>query len=279
MTLENNINVIKKSIENPLISVITVVYNGEKYIENTILNVINQTYNNIEYIIIDGGSNDGTLAILKKYERFISYWVSESDKGIYDAMNKGIAIAKGELIGIVNSDDWYELNTAALVVDKYRMCKDVDVFHGNISKCTQNGTFLKIMKPVLELDKIYTDMIYWHPTFFVKKSLYNKIGDYSIKYKVAGDYDFLMRCYKEGISFGYINEVLTNFRVGGASSSSAFEGFRECRDIANNEGVNRIYTLYIYYKRCIIFLLAQLINPYKHHYLDQRERERKIKKV
>ena len=103
----------------PLISIITVVYNGEEYLEQTINSVINQTYKNIEYLIIDGGSTDGTLDIIKKYDNHISYSVSESDKGLYDAMNKGISIANGELIGMINSDDWYELDAVELIVNKY----------------------------------------------------------------------------------------------------------------------------------------------------------------
>lgn len=104
----------------PLISIITVVYNGEKYLEQTIQSVINQTYKNIEYIVIDGGSTDGTLDIIKKYEEHISYWVSESDKGLYDAMNKGIGVAKGELIGMINSDDWYELEAVEIMAEAYK---------------------------------------------------------------------------------------------------------------------------------------------------------------
>ena len=100
----------KTSLEGkPLITVVTVVFNGEQFLEETILSVMNQTYENIEYIIIDGGSTDGTLNIIKKYENSIDYWVSEYDRGIYDAMNKGIALSQGDFIGFLNADDLYNL--------------------------------------------------------------------------------------------------------------------------------------------------------------------------
>ena len=116
----------------PLISIITVSYNAVKTIEDTILSVINQTYPNIEYIIIDGGSTDGTLDIIKKYQDKITYWVSEPDKGIYDAMNKGIAKANGELIGIINADDWYELDAVQNVVLEFNNTRPA-IYHGGLN--------------------------------------------------------------------------------------------------------------------------------------------------
>ena len=107
----------KNDIQHPLVSIITVVLNGESHLEHTINSVLCQTYENLEYIIIDGGSSDGTQDIIRKYQDKIDYWISESDDGIYDAMNKGILQAKGELIGILNSDDWYELETVELMVN------------------------------------------------------------------------------------------------------------------------------------------------------------------
>lgn len=114
-----NIEKVSRSSE-PLVSIITVVFNGEKYLEQTILSVLNQTYSNIEYIIIDGGSSDATLDIINKYTDKIDYWVSEPDSGIYDAMNKGISLATGQLIGIINSDDWYELDAVEEIVRAYK---------------------------------------------------------------------------------------------------------------------------------------------------------------
>jgi cellulose synthase/poly-beta-1,6-N-acetylglucosamine synthase-like glycosyltransferase len=114
-------NYFKKSFENkPLISIITVVYNGEKFLEETIKSVINQTYDNVEYIIIDGGSSDGTIDIIKKYEDYIDYWVSEKDNGIYDAMNKGIDLATGIWINFMNAGDLFFDNTIEHLKTNFR---------------------------------------------------------------------------------------------------------------------------------------------------------------
>ncbi|MCB0383237.1 MAG: glycosyltransferase, partial [Psychroserpens sp.] len=117
--------------KEPLISIITVVFNGEKYLQQTIDSVTNQTYKNIEYIIIDGGSTDETLNIIKANESHIDFWISERDNGLYDAMNKGISKAKGELIGMINSDDWYELNAVETVVNTYLKNPEKRIFHAD----------------------------------------------------------------------------------------------------------------------------------------------------
>ena len=127
------IGVVKKSeINFPLVTIITVVLNGEKYVEQTFKSVFNQTYLNIEYIVIDGCSKDNTIDIIKKYDNQIDYWQSGSDNGIYFAMNKGIELANGELIGILNADDYYNEYTVKLIVESY-LKTNVDVFHGDIS--------------------------------------------------------------------------------------------------------------------------------------------------
>ena len=120
-------------MSNPLVSIITVTYNAEKYLEQTIKSVISQSYKNIEYIIIDGMSSDGTVDIIKRYQKYIAHFSSEPDKGIYDAMNKGIKKANGELIGIINSSDFYEPDAVETVVSAYLQNKGAGIFHGNIN--------------------------------------------------------------------------------------------------------------------------------------------------
>src|SRR6185369_15072253 len=124
----------KKSLPSkPLVTVITVVFNGAKHLDDTIRSVITQTYDNVEYIIIDGGSTDGTLDIIKKYEGKIDYWVSEKDKGISDAFNKGISLSTGNIIGIINADDWYELDAIQMVAERYiSQNKNNIIFHGEL---------------------------------------------------------------------------------------------------------------------------------------------------
>jgi glycosyltransferase involved in cell wall biosynthesis len=198
------------------ISVVTVVYNGEKYLEETIQSVLNQTYPNIEYIIIDGGSTDGTVDIIKKYEDKIDYWISEPDRGIYDAMNKGIRIASGEYIGILNADDWYEVDTLERVVYAISNNRDIDIFYGLIRFIKDNKEFrIECQNHNFIFDKMIP-----HPTCFIKKDTYKKLNYYDISYKVASDYDFLIRAKISNYKFYQITEVLTNFRIGGISSST-----------------------------------------------------------
>ena len=150
----------------PLVSVITVVLNGEKYLEQTIKSVLSQTYNNIEYIIIDGQSKDKTLDIIKKHETKIDYWLSEKDGGIYYAMNKGIANANGDIIGILNADDFYSQDTILNVVNTF-LNTDADVFHGDI--IFLNDKQETRMQP--DIHKMMQQPSVFHPTCFVKKHL------------------------------------------------------------------------------------------------------------
>ena len=114
-----------------LVSIITVVYNGEKYLQQTIDSVVNQSYRNIEFIIIDGGSTDGTLDIIKANEESVSKWISEPDEGLYDAMNKGIRLSRGEIIGMINSDDWYELDAVKIMVEAFLNNPTKNIFHAD----------------------------------------------------------------------------------------------------------------------------------------------------
>ncbi len=213
----------KKSFDDkPLVSIITVVYNGEKYLEETIQSVINQTYDNVEYIIIDGGSTDGTLDIIKKYEDKIDYWVSEMDKGIYDAMNKGIAVASGEWIGIINSDDYYDKNSLQIIKDRidentYFICGDMTI----ITSCKKI-----VLRKGSDTLNIRKRMSINHPTLFVRSLIYkNKI--FNTDYSIAGDYDFVIsqittyenrfKCIKDNLVFmredGISDNVKFAFRL------------------------------------------------------------------
>lgn len=213
----STIGYLKKSYENkPLVSIITVVYNGEKYIKETIESVINQTYNNIEYIIIDGGSKDRTIDIIKSYENVIDYWISEKDNGIYDAMNKGIKLCKGEIIGLINADDWYELNTIKLIVENYLLSDKEKVLHGYINVITDNYDSY-ISENIKNMKILKKGMILNHPTVFVPNKLYEKYGLFSTKYKIASDWELMLRFYLSNVGFIEIKNVLTNFRLGGAS--------------------------------------------------------------
>ncbi len=211
--------------ELPLISIVTVVYNGEKYLEETIQSVIDQTYPNVEYIIVDGGSTDGTSEIIKKYEEYIDYWISETDSGIYDAMNKGLSLCSGDLIGIINADDFYERKVFEKVVEAYGEGR-ADVIYGDmrliganrseVIKAHQTG--LKYGIRPYSLSWIWVKMLFAHPSSFVSRSAYCHFGGYDTDLKIAADYEFFIRLVMQKANFKYIPITLSHFREGGISS-------------------------------------------------------------
>ena len=220
----------KKSLEDkPLISIITVVFNGEKYLEETIQSVINQNYDNVEYIIIDGGSTDGTLDIIKKYEDRIDYWVSERDKGIYDAMNKGIIFSTGELVGIINADDYLYLNILEHVATTFD--KNIDFLYGNVNIIDSEGKVIgeKYSLPKEQINiKIYSGMPFPHPSVFVNINTYKKIGLFDTSLRLSADFDFLLRLIEEKKNGIYIMKFTGAFRTGGQSGgySSLIENIK-----------------------------------------------------
>ena len=202
--------------DKTLISVITVCLNSEKYLEETIKSVVGQTYQNIEYIIIDGGSTDGTLDIIKKYRNRIAYWVSEPDQGLYDAMNKGIARAKGELVGILNSDDYYQPNAVEIIVGEFKKDKEAGVFCGEVLFFLKedNGMRMTRRRRLTNLGKFGQEVV--HPATFVKKEVYEKFR-YDVRYRIASDIDFVYLLYFNGVKFHTCPELIANYRVGGVS--------------------------------------------------------------
>jgi glycosyltransferase involved in cell wall biosynthesis len=174
--------------------------NGEKYLEQTFNSVFFQSYPNIEYIVIDGGSKDKTIDIIKQHESNIDYWQSEKDHGIYYAMNKGIELAKGDLIGILNADDYYSENTVKYVVEAY-LKTNADIIHGDILFITDDTSTR--MKP--DFNQMNVQPSIFHPTCFVKKTVYQKAGSFDTTYKISADYDFLklkeivQRQFKKGL--------------------------------------------------------------------------------
>lgn len=200
------------------VSIITPCYNSEKTIRTTIESVLNQTYSNIEYIIVDGGSTDGTVEIIKEYiPRFCGRlrYVSERDSGIYDAMNKGIKMSHGELIGIINSDDFYEADTVEQVL-KYYNPKKKQVIYGYMNVLKRNIKEKVQMNSHTQLEE---GMI-THPTCFVSRKIYQQYGLFIDKFKIAADYELMLRLWKkEDVEFIQIPLILANFRSGGMSST------------------------------------------------------------
>ena len=202
----------KKSYENkPLISIVTVVYNGEKHLEQTIKSVIEQDYDNVEYIIIDGGSTDSTLEIIKNYEYAIDYWVSEPDEGIYDAMNKGASLCTGDYIAFLNADDWYPM---AVISSIGEVAKEINpnYIYGDMDLYNKNS-FIRKRRP---FHYKYGTPI-GHQALFVKTSIMKKIP-FDIQYKIASDYDFMIKLIKSNCSSVRVEKSLANFRLEGVSS-------------------------------------------------------------
>jgi len=207
------------------LSIITVSYNSENFIESCINSLINQSYKNIEYIVIDGLSTDNTLKIIKKYSKYISAIISEPDKGIYDAMNKGIKIAKGEIIGFLHSDDFYTNNNVlSKVADIFRENPSLDACYADLMYVKQKDTsrivrYWKSSKFILgSFSKGWSPP---HPTFFVRRSVYERFGNFNLNYPIVSDIELMMRILEiNKIQTLYLNEVWIKMRLGGLSNKN-----------------------------------------------------------
>ncbi|WP_052172470.1 glycosyltransferase family 2 protein [Psychroserpens jangbogonensis] len=225
--------------EQPLISIVTVVFNGIKYLQQTIDSVANQTYPNIEYIIIDGGSTDGTVDLIKANEANVDHWISEPDKGLYDAMNKGISKAKGELIGMINSDDWYEVDAVETTVNKYLKNPDKRIFHSDRYDVYPDGEKKVFAFNPSVIKFKYFAMTYNHPSMFVSPKVYKEYN-YNTSLKVYSDYQFTLTSYlKNKDQFTYINKPTVNFRLGGVSGQIPLKDvLKESYIARRNSGMN-----------------------------------------
>ena len=199
--------------KEPLITVITVVYNGERFLEKTILSVIDQSYQNFEYIVIDGGSTDQTLNIIQQYAGKIDYWVSESDSGISDAMNKGVVKAKGDYLVFIHADDY--------LLDKHSLAKASQYFddqHDVFACAILYGKAFKANLPRgLNLWTYFKTGIY-HQGVFCKRKVFEKVGLFDSEFNISMDYDFFLRVYKAGIKAKTCPMFLTVMRETGISS-------------------------------------------------------------
>ncbi|MDI3320263.1 glycosyltransferase family 2 protein [Pinibacter soli] len=212
-------------MQNPLVTIITVVYNGEDYIEQAITSVLQQSYPNIEYIVVDGLSADNTMPIVNRYKDRIQKIISEKDQGISDAFNKGIRHATGEIIGILNADDWYEKDTVEKVVNEIGKA---DIAYGDL-RLWKNNAFDSIFCGNHNLLK--REMSVNHPTVFIRKHCYEKFGVFNLSYKYAMDYELLLRFMLKGCTYKYIPSVLANMRWAGASDKYWYDAVKELRKI------------------------------------------------
>lgn len=230
---------------NPIISIITVSLNSEKYLERTIKSVINQTYPNIEYIVIDGGSTDSSIDIIKRHEDKITYWVSEPDSGLYGAMNKGIKRATGEWILMLNSDDYYVSNN---VIEKaVKRIDSSDKFYYCIMIHEFENKKKTYKHPIHWWNKwkMYYSSYIPHMTLWVSKKQYEEIGLYDTSFKIAADHDFILRLMKKYKPI-FLNIPLTVMRMGGISSSDDIATFNDFKEVTIKNGLSRFLAELIY---------------------------------
>ncbi|WP_291105826.1 MULTISPECIES: glycosyltransferase family 2 protein [unclassified Dysgonomonas] len=208
----------------PRISIITPTYNSENTLYGTVEALLRQTFSDFEYIIIDAVSKDQTLDKIESYipdfekKGVTVRIVSEPDKGVYDAMNKGISLASGKLIGITNSDDWYEDNTLEVMWNKFSDGV-VDQSNSMIYGIERVWKDNKIFNVQRRGASFISESVLPHSTFFVSKEVYNKYGAFDLSIKVLADYDFICRCVSKGVELEEVDVVISNFRLGGISSS------------------------------------------------------------
>jgi glycosyltransferase involved in cell wall biosynthesis len=244
----------------PLITVITVVFNGAKTLEQTILSVVNQTYKNVEFIIIDGGSTDGTLDIIRKYEYAIDYWVSEPDKGIYDAWNKGLAKASGEWIAFLGSDDIYlegAIDAYANLIIGFRD-RPVDYISSRINLIKDNKV-LRTIGQQWNWKSFKKNMNVAHVGSLHRHTLFEKYGLFDVTYKICGDYELLLRP-RENLQAEFINITTVDMRLGGVSNSNS-SVFYEVARIKISHGLltkfwanlDLIYSKFKYFVRSMVW--------------------------
>ena len=256
--------ILKSSLPGkPLITVITVVYNAEQTLKDTIESVMMQSYDNVEHIIIDGGSSDGTLDILKQYDHVIDYWLSEKDGGMYDAMNKGIALSSGEYVGMLNSDDMFANGDVLQnVIDTFCQTQTDAVFSclnivdkNNLNKILRKYRVTKFNSILMRIGVMPP-----HPTFYCKKSCYNAAGSYKTDYKIAADFEMLARLLmSHKISWSFLDKVTITMRSGGLSDSGFLSSIRLNNEIIRACKENGLDTNWLFLALKLPIRLIELI--------------------
>jgi glycosyltransferase involved in cell wall biosynthesis len=239
----------------PLVSVITVCLNAEAHVRAAMESVLGQSYPAIEYLVVDGGSTDGTLEVIREFEpRFKGRlrWISEPDSGLYDAMNKGLALATGGLVGILNADDFYEFDAVERAVDAWLMAPDAGVLYGDLRTIDAEGTRAVLETPAtVSAEQMRSSMTLHHPATFIAASVYAEQGTYDTSYRIAADYDFLLRCMDAGVRFTHVDGVLTNFSLEGVSNKAVRAADRESTRVRIAHGVSPALAWGRFYKSAL----------------------------
>jgi glycosyltransferase involved in cell wall biosynthesis len=218
----------------PKITVITIVLNKKQELERTIQSVITQSYRNIEYAVIDGGSTDGTVGIIHKYRHHIDHRVIETDHGIYDAMNKGIRLARGELLVFLNGgDEFLEKDSVALIVDAYLKQNKPDVICGGTCLRYPRYNADKMYHPLLSQENLSKGFMPHQSATFVKSSVFSQIGAFNTQYRVCADFDFICRLFFSKFTAAHVERTTTVFYSGGISSDKKLT-YKELYTIIKN---------------------------------------------
>ena len=237
------------------ISLLTVSFNSASTIKDTIESIRSQDYKDIEYIVVDGNSTDGTINILKSYDSFISKWISEPDKGIYDAMNKAIKMAAGEVVGILNSDDFYANHQILARVAKEFSDPSIDVVFGDlvfVDSQYLSKTVRKYSSAKWHPGKFAWGFMPAHPTVFIRRKYYDQFGLFKTDYKIAADYELLIRfLFVHQLRYKYLPITMVKMRRGGVSSRNLMsnvilnnEIIRGCRENGIRTNVVMVYLKY-----------------------------------
>jgi glycosyltransferase involved in cell wall biosynthesis len=246
------------------VSIITVCYNSGETIRDAIESVIAQNYADIEYIVVDGGSTDNTLAIIEEYRSSISVLISERDRGIYDAMNKGVARATGDVVGLLNSDDFYESHhVISDVVAAFDRAPAADVVFGDVVFVATDDLIRITRYYSSEAFKPWKLRFGWmppHPATFVRNQVYKRFGGYSLKYKISSDYEIFVRWFLiNKINYLRIDRVLVRMRAGGASTTGIKSSIRLNTEIVRACRENGIYTNIVLVLLKVPFKLLELL--------------------
>ena len=245
------------------ISIITVCFNSQDTIRDTIESVLSQTYPDIEYIIVDGASSDNTLSIIQEYQNRISKVISEADKGIYDALNKGVALASGDVVGVLNSDDFFSHNEVISEVNEvYHKNPQADIVFGGV-EFVRAGNLRKVVRRYLSTGfrpwKLRFGIMPPHPGAYIRREVFANVGSYKLNYKIGADYDFLVRALLAK-KHKYVTDsrCWVMMRFGGVSTSG-FSSFKTItQEIVKSFRENKIYTNSLFVSSRIFFKLLQL---------------------
>lgn len=256
-------------MNNLKISIITVCFNSEEFIKDAIDSVLNQTYSNIEYIIIDGGSSDRTVEIVKSYGSKITKFISEKDKGIYDAMNKGINNSTGDIIAILNSDDFYDNpNVISNIVECFLM-NNPDGVYGDLNVVYRDD--VSRVKRQYLADKFNVNSLAYgimpgHATIFLKRELFTKFGIYSLNYPISADFELLVRfLYANKIKLQYLPQIVLKARTGGVSDNSFFTKLKISKEIIRACKENGLKTSFFKVNLRILIKLVLLLRAKLKH--------------